>query len=82
MVQLQGSLGTPVNSSSSSGLSDPSGSFLLSEESDSGADRAYYATGEPHAGDFELSFFTNSIMLHFLDGVIGWACFILTAISQ
>ncbi|KAK3008546.1 hypothetical protein RJ639_013391, partial [Escallonia herrerae] len=38
----EGSPVTPVTSSSSSGASDPSASWLLSEESDSGIDRVYY----------------------------------------
>ncbi|KAA8531287.1 hypothetical protein F0562_005996 [Nyssa sinensis] len=43
--EVQGSPVTPVNSSSISSLSDPSASSLLSEESNSRADQAYY-TGE------------------------------------
>ncbi|XP_059646857.1 calmodulin-binding transcription activator 5-like isoform X2 [Cornus florida] len=37
----EGSPVTPVNSSSSSGLSDPSASWLLSEETDSGTNQVY-----------------------------------------
>ncbi|KAK9288740.1 hypothetical protein L1049_017204 [Liquidambar formosana] len=47
-IRLQGSPVTPVTSNSSSGLSDPSASLLLSEETDSGADRAYYASEKEH----------------------------------
>uniref|UniRef100_A0A5B7A702 Putative calmodulin-binding transcription activator 6 isoform X1 n=1 Tax=Davidia involucrata TaxID=16924 RepID=A0A5B7A702_DAVIN len=42
--EVHGSPVTPMNSSSSSGLSDPSASWLLSEETNSRADQAY--TGE------------------------------------
>ncbi|KAJ6318176.1 hypothetical protein OIU76_013673 [Salix suchowensis] len=48
--ELQGSPATPVNSHSSS-VSDQSGPWLLSEESDSGAAHAYYAGKK----DLELS---------------------------
>ncbi|KAL3505654.1 hypothetical protein ACH5RR_031036 [Cinchona calisaya] len=40
--ESQGSPSTPVNSNSSSALFDPSASWVLSEESDSAVDRAYY----------------------------------------
>jgi hypothetical protein len=49
MIQLQGSPATPVNSHSSS-VSDQSAPGLLSEESDSGAARGYYA-GEKDLGN-------------------------------
>ncbi|XP_027164944.1 calmodulin-binding transcription activator 5 [Coffea eugenioides] len=39
----EGSPSTPLNSNSSSALSDPSQSLVISEESDSAADRAYYS---------------------------------------
>lgn len=40
----EGSPSTPLNSNSSSGLSDPSQSWVISEESDSAADQAYYSS--------------------------------------
>ncbi|KAK2990263.1 hypothetical protein RJ640_014715, partial [Escallonia rubra] len=63
--QLQGSPVTPVTSSSSSGASDPS-TWLLSEESDSGVDRAYYKSekvnlAEPNDG---MSVNTHQMRLH------------------
>lgn len=51
MTQLQGSPGTPVNSNSSSALSDPSASWLLSEETDSGADAANYMAEKAQLGN-------------------------------
>ncbi|XP_021822504.1 calmodulin-binding transcription activator 5 isoform X1 [Prunus avium] len=47
--ELQGSPVTPVNSNNSSSVSDPSAPWLLSEELDSGANKAYCA------GENELS---------------------------
>ncbi|XP_059632783.1 calmodulin-binding transcription activator 5-like [Cornus florida] len=42
--EMQGSPATPVNSNSSSALSDPSASWLLSEETNSGADQVSYTS--------------------------------------
>ncbi|KAK4478327.1 hypothetical protein RD792_017617 [Penstemon davidsonii] len=46
----KGSPTTPGNSNSSSGLSEPSGSWPLSEESDSALDRPYYNGTRSHLG--------------------------------
>ncbi|KAK4478328.1 hypothetical protein RD792_017618 [Penstemon davidsonii] len=46
----KGSPATPGNSNSSSGLSEPSGSWPLSEESDSALDRPYYNGARSHLG--------------------------------
>ena len=51
MTQLQGSPATTVNSSSGSALSDPSASWLLSEENDSGADAVCYTAEKAQLGD-------------------------------
>ncbi|XP_057958226.1 calmodulin-binding transcription activator 5 [Malania oleifera] len=48
--ELQASPVTPVNSNSSSTLSDPSAPWLSSEENDSGTDCAYYAGEKEHTG--------------------------------
>ncbi|GFZ11512.1 calmodulin-binding transcription activator [Actinidia rufa] len=44
--ELQGSSVTPVYSNPSSGVSDPSASWILSEETESGSDPAYYTAGK------------------------------------
>ncbi|CAL5415385.1 unnamed protein product [Camellia sinensis] len=46
-----GSPVTPVDSNSSSGPSDPSASWILSEETNSGADPAYYAVEKAQLGE-------------------------------
>uniref|UniRef100_A0A6N2LU90 CG-1 domain-containing protein n=1 Tax=Salix viminalis TaxID=40686 RepID=A0A6N2LU90_SALVM len=64
--ELQGSPATPVNSHSSS-VSDQSGPWLLSEESDSGAAHAYYA-GKKDLGSSDSSTVINhEIRLHELN---------------
>ncbi|KAG5555225.1 hypothetical protein RHGRI_012685 [Rhododendron griersonianum] len=49
--ESQDSPATPVNSNSSSALSDPSASLVLSEETDSGYDPAYYTAEKAQLGD-------------------------------
>lgn len=48
---MQASPATPGNSNSSSGNSDPSASLVLSEESDSVVDRAYYTSHRADLGE-------------------------------
>ncbi|KAG5555226.1 hypothetical protein RHGRI_012685 [Rhododendron griersonianum] len=50
-LKSQDSPATPVNSNSSSALSDPSASLVLSEETDSGYDPAYYTAEKAQLGD-------------------------------
>ncbi|XP_058201161.1 calmodulin-binding transcription activator 5 isoform X2 [Rhododendron vialii] len=61
----EGSPGTPVNSNSSSALSDPSASWLLSEETDSGADAANYITekAQLEPGD-NMTIINHEMRLH------------------
>ncbi|XP_057486001.1 calmodulin-binding transcription activator 5 isoform X1 [Actinidia eriantha] len=61
----EGSPGTPVNSSSGSALSDPSASWLLSEENDSGADAACYTAekAQLEPGD-AITFQSHEMRLH------------------
>ncbi|PSR92522.1 Calmodulin-binding transcription activator 5 like [Actinidia chinensis var. chinensis] len=63
--ELQGSPVTPVYSNSNSGLSDPSASWILSEETESGSDPAYYTAGKVQLepGD-NLSFRNHEMTLH------------------
>ncbi|KAE9453268.1 hypothetical protein C3L33_14839, partial [Rhododendron williamsianum] len=61
----EGSPGNPVNSNSSSALSDPSASWLLSEETDSGADAANYITekAQLEPGD-NMTIINHEMRLH------------------
>lgn len=60
VTQTQDSPATPVNSNSSSALSDPSAPWLLSEETDSGSDPAYYSAEKAQLGDGKF-YQSNSI---------------------
>lgn len=59
MTQSQDS---PGNSNSSSAVSDPSASWVLSEETESGSDPAYYIAEKAQLGD-ENGTFTNPTLL-------------------
>lgn len=67
MIQSQGSPITPVNSNSGSVLSEPSASLLLSEESDSGVDRALYSSVKALLGNINF-------LLHCQCGVLHKTC--------
>ncbi|KAG5240293.1 calmodulin-binding transcription activator [Salix suchowensis] len=64
--ELQGSPATPVNSHSSS-VSDQSGPWLLSEESDSGAAHAYYAGKKDLGSNDSSTVINHEIRLHELN---------------
>lgn len=66
--QSQGSPATPVNSNSNS-VSDPSGTWIISEELDSGAYQAYYPGEKDPTGDY-LSTLSHLLLSTFRYGVL------------
>lgn len=54
LIQSQGSPIMSVNSNSSSGVSEPSASWRLSQEFDSGVDQAYYTSKKALLGNINF----------------------------